>query len=245
MWHVIRCASPAVSRSLIAALCAAPLLVQAATPEDITPGEIARLPAYCPLTQVFTRDDPRAANVDSPARRLYMQLGPSYLALHHYCWGLVHINRAKEAGVSAYARRAMYNFALNEYKFVLKNSTPDFVLLPEIYLRVGEAYVELEAYGSALEAFTRSRELKPDYWPPYVRWAEVLRRLGKKAEALAHLEEGLRLMPTERALIDAYTRTGGNAVQLTKTLQSAPAPRPAAGAASAPAVAASAGAAPP
>jgi tetratricopeptide (TPR) repeat protein len=197
--------------------------VSAATPENITAGEMALLPEYCPLTQTFSKDDPRDASKRSSTRLLFERLGPSYLGLHHYCYGLIHVMRAKQAGVSAYDRRAMYSFAINEYKYVIANATPDFVLLPEIYMRVGEAYVELLDYGQALDAFNKSRALKQDYWPPYVRWATVLLRLGKQPEALAHLEEGLRLMPNERALNDAYTRMGGTRAQLAKALQPAPA----------------------
>jgi len=221
------------------------MLALAATPDNITAGEVALLPEYCPLTQTFSRDDPRNGSVDSPARRLFVQLGPSYMALHHYCWGLIHINRSKQAGLSQYSRRAMFGFALNEYKYVLENSAPDFVLLPEVYLRVGEAHAEMQAYGAALDAFTRSRTLNPDYWPPYVRWADVLARLGKRPEALAHLEEGLRAMPTERGLIEAYERLGGNFARFAKSPRAVPTtppriPESAASAASAPTAAASA-----
>lgn len=227
MWHVVS-ASPAAARAMATmTLCALPLLATGATPDNITPGEVAVLPAYCPLTQTFTRDDPRSS-ADTPARRLFMQLGPSYMALHHYCWGLIHVHRAKQAGVSQYSRRAMYNFALNEYRYVLENSAPDFVLLPEIYLRVGEAHAELEAYSAALDAFSRSRALNADYWPPYVRWADVLVRLGKRSEALAHLEEGLRAMPAERSLVDAYERLGGNFAQFSKSPRAAAQPASAA-----------------
>lgn len=195
--------------------------VQAATPENITAGEIALLPEYCPLTQTFTRDDPRAASVRSPARLLHERLGRSYLGLHHYCNGLIDVMRSRVAGVTPYKRRALLTFALNEYQYVIDNSTPDFVLLPEIYLRVGEAHVELLDYRQALDAFAKSRTLKPDYWPPYARWSAVLLRLGKRAEALTHLEEGLRLMPNERGLIDTYTRMGGTTARLAQIASAA------------------------
>jgi tetratricopeptide (TPR) repeat protein len=199
------------------------VVVPAATPTNITAGEIALLPDYCPLTQTFTKDAHHDAANRSPTRLLFERLGPSFIGLHHYCWGLIHVMRAKQAGVSAYDKRAMYGFAIDEYKFAIRYSTPDFALLPELYLRVGEANVELQDYGQAFDAFSKSRALKLDYWPPYLRWASVLLHLGKQAEALAHLEEGLRIMPNERALIDAYTRMGGTRAQLAKALQAAPA----------------------
>ena len=98
---------------------------------------------------------------------------------------------------------------------------PGFILAPEVLLRIGEAHVELQDYGNALDAFQRSRELKPDYWPPYTSWASVLLRIGKTAEARALLEQGLRLMPTEKALIAMYERMGGDYARFSKTMAAA------------------------
>jgi hypothetical protein len=174
-------------------------------PPDITAGEMALLPPYCPDTQTMSDVDPRGTE---KAARWVAVLGKAFWALHHYCWGLIHVNRASQAGISPQIRRFHYETAINDYRYVVENAQPGFVLLPEVYLRIGEASVELQDYASAMEAFQRSREAKPDYWPPYVRGAAVLTRLGKNADAAALLEQGLARMPSEPALIAAYKRTG-------------------------------------
>jgi tetratricopeptide (TPR) repeat protein len=174
-------------------------------PPDITAGEMALLPPYCPDTQTMSAVDPRGSEKGA---HWVSVLGNAFWGLHHYCWGLIRVNRASRAGVAPQMRRYLYESAINDYQYVLENSPPNFVLLPEIYLRIGEASVELQAYATAMEAFQRSREIKPDYWPPYVRAAAVLTRLGKNAEAAALLQEGLTRMPSEPALLDAYKHTG-------------------------------------
>lgn len=195
-------------------------------PQNVTAGEMALLPEYCPDTQGFQYGD-QHYNTSPRAAYWVGLMGKSFWAHHHYCWALIYINRAKAAGLRPQEREALYRWAINDYRYVVQHSTPDFVLLPEVWTRMGEAYVLLGANGSALEAFGAARRIKPDYWPPYVRWAEVLARLGKRTEALAHLEEGLERMPTERALIEAYERLGGNHARFARS------PRAAASAASA------------
>ena len=195
--------------------------VASAAPDNITRGEMALLPEYCPYTQTFNTGDARTA---ANAERWRAAFGSTFSALHHYCWGLISIKRSKGPGMSGLSRQGLLMSAINDFNYVVQFSTPSFVLLPEVYFRIGETQLELGAYGAALDAFTLSRQAKPAYWPPYLRWSETLVKLGKKPEALAHLEAGLRLMPTERALIAPYERLGGN---YAKWLQALPAPSPA------------------
>lgn len=176
-------------------------------PPNISAGELALLPSYCPDTQTMSDVDPRGSE---QGRYWVGILGPAFWALHHYCWGLIHVHRAKNTGVPAMQRRWHLETAINDYRYVLANSQPDFVLLPELHLRIGEAYVELQAPASALEAFMRSRQVKPDYWPAYTRAAAVLTKAGRNAEALETLREGLVHAPHEPALVQAYTKAGGD-----------------------------------
>jgi tetratricopeptide (TPR) repeat protein len=176
-------------------------------PENITAGEVALLPVYCVDTETMSDNDPRYA----PRAKVWkQQLGETFLALHHYCWGLVRFSRGKAAGVTPQERQWHFATAVREYQYVLDFAKPGFLLTPEIELRIGEAHIELKDYKSAVEAFGRSVDAKVDYWPAYERWAGVFSRLGMKREALKKLEEGIRIMPTEPALIAPYEKLGGN-----------------------------------
>ena len=73
-------------------------------------------------------------------------------------------------------------------------------------------------YGLASAAFDESRKRKPDYPPPYLRWAEVLLMTGNKEGALAHLELGLRQAPKAADLLAQYKRLGGNPEAFIRTL---------------------------
>ena len=56
----------------------------------------------------------------------------------------------------------------------------------------------------------RAREIKPDYWPPYARWAAVLVKANKKVEAKRLIEEGLRYSPDAAPLREQYHNLGGD-----------------------------------
>ena len=65
-------------------------------PSDVTandPREVAMLPKFCIHTRTF-RDSVPGGNNPQEIKRLQAVLGPTYDALHHYCWGLMKTNRA-------------------------------------------------------------------------------------------------------------------------------------------------------
>jgi hypothetical protein len=180
--------------------------------ENITPGELALTPPFCQDVQTMNgwskaRPSPRTG-------QWIGLMGDTFWAMHHYCWALVGLHRAQAAGVPPLTRKWLVKNAVDDYQFVIRNSTPDFVMLPEVFTRMGEAQLLMGEAGSAYGSFVRAREIKPDYWPPYVRWAEVLIKLNKKGEAKKLLEEGLRYSPNSKPLLEQYRLLGGDPAAL-------------------------------
>jgi tetratricopeptide (TPR) repeat protein len=176
--------------------------------ENITAGELALTPAFCQDVQTMngwskTRPSPRTAHWIG-------LMGDSFWAMHHFCWAMVGLYRAQMPGLSPMTRSWLIKNAIDDYRFVVNNSTPDFVLLPEVYTRMGDAQLLLGDVGSAFESFARARALKPDYWPPYLRWADLLVKSNKKTEARDVIAEGLRYSPNAQPLLDKYVALGGN-----------------------------------
>jgi tetratricopeptide (TPR) repeat protein len=186
----------------------APLLLCSpvgAMPERMTRGEIARLPEYCPVTRTFF---PKGFPENpAPEQQPWIALmGPTFWTMHHYCWAMIYWNRAKAAGVPAQTRKYYYNNAIADSHFVIEHSEPGFILLPEIYLRMGQFALALEEPVRAIDYFQESRRAKPDYWPAYVEEADVHARIGRRQLAIELLREGLRLMPGQAQLTDALRR---------------------------------------
>jgi tetratricopeptide (TPR) repeat protein len=176
---------------------------RADTLSNITAGEKAILPEYCADTQTFGYGD--AYSNTSPRAAYWVGLmGKTFWAMHHHCWSLIREHRSRAAGVSRQERDGHLMAAINDYVYVIDNAPPDFVLLPEIYTRIGENYVVLGNIGAAMDAFTAARKKKVDYWPPYTAWARVLVKAGKRQDALAHVETVLKLVPDDAELRRQY-----------------------------------------
>ena len=130
--------------------------------------------------------------------------GKTFWAAHHYCWAQIKIQRSRTVGMPPNTRAYWLNSAVADMYYVVQNATPDFVLLPEVLVRIGEAYVTQEEYAKANEIFEKARAVKPDYWPSYVRWAEVLVKFGKKQDGLELVERVLKVAPDDAELQRQY-----------------------------------------
>ena len=216
---------------MFAVLAGGATVATAQKPPNVTPGEIALLPKYCPDTQGFDYGD-AYYNTSPRAGYWVAQVGKGFWALHHHCWGLVKARRAMMPGTPPEIRKGRLEAAIADYVYVVEHTPPNFVLLPDVFMKIGDTYVLLDNLARAGEAYATARSLKPDFWPVYIQWAAVLDKVGRRKAALDHLEEGIRYNRSAGELLSLYRRLGGNADAFLATL-----PRPAATAASAPATA--------
>jgi tetratricopeptide (TPR) repeat protein len=189
-----------------AALIAISTAAQANTPQNMTLGEIARLPPYCIDAQGMDPRPGAQGTPDAPTPRQaewVARMGKGFWAVHHYCWALLNANRAAAAVLDRRRYVHLHDWAIQDCYYVIRNVDASFPLLPEIYTRVGEFNMKLERPVEAMEHYEMSRRLKPDYWPPYLGLAQVNSRLGRRNEAIQVLNEGLKVMPDEPNLVAA------------------------------------------
>jgi hypothetical protein len=100
--------------------------------------------------------------------------GRSWDGLHHCCWALVHVQRATVGTMPAQQRAHAIDVAIADCEHTTRHSTRDFVLLPEIDLRMGVALALNGRVANALGAFrslapsspTTGRRTcaKPSFW---------------------------------------------------------------------------------
>lgn len=189
-------------------LIAVPEMAAANKPDNITEAEMKLLPRYCPDTMGFNYGD-AYFNTSPRAGRWVALMGKGFWAMHHYCWAQINLHRALRSGVSAQFKRGTLEGVRSDYQFVIAHTTADFIMLPEIFSRLGEVELMLANPNAADKAFASARELKPDYWPAYSHWAEFLIRSGKRAEAKKLLQTGLEYSPTAKVLLEQYRMVGG------------------------------------
>lgn len=161
--------------------------------------EVAMLPSYCPYTQLF-RDHVPGGNDQEMIRNLTARLGSIFNDLHHYCYGLMKMNRAVLLARDSTTKRFYLNDAVGEYDYMILRAKPDFVLLPEILTKKGETLLHLGRGSVAVFEFERAIELKRDYWPAYARLADYYKDNGQRQKAREILEDGLKAAPDTKAL---------------------------------------------
>lgn len=197
-------------------------VVFAAKPSNITEDEMQLIPSYCPDTMGFNYGS--ATYNTSPRAGYWVSLmGKSFWAMHHYCWGLINLNRSQKVGLSSETRKANWEHIYNEYMYVVENSPPDFIMLPEIYTRIGDVQLMLKRPEKANEAFAHARKLKPDYWPAYSHWVEYLMHKNKRDDAFKLVVSGLEQSPDAKVLIEQYRLLGGKLSNLPKASPKKPA----------------------
>jgi tetratricopeptide (TPR) repeat protein len=163
------------------------------------PREVALLPRYCIHTQLFRDRVPGGGNAKE-IERWYSLMGPSYHHMHHYCWGLMKTNRSLLFARTRQYRVFYLEDAIREFDYVIRNATPDFVMLPEIFTKKGENLIRLGRGPLALLELQRAVEMKPDYWPPYAAMSDYFKGIGDLVQAREWLEKGLSASPNTKAL---------------------------------------------
>lgn len=187
----------------------------------LSPGEMAMLPAYCPDTQGFGYGD-ASYNTSPRAGHWVGLMGKSFWAMHHHCLGIYKIHRAALPGIPAHVRKHHLESAVDEFNYVIENSTPNFIMLPEVFRMRGDVQLKLGRLADANESYAIARRHKPDYAPAYINWADELARTGLKKSSLALLEDGLRVAPDSKELRASYAKLGGNVEAFVKALPVAP-----------------------
>jgi Tfp pilus assembly protein PilF len=83
---------------------------------------------------------------------------------------------------------------------------------PDLYDRLGDAYVRKGQYTQAQEALNRAVLLEPSATGPYILLGETFLKLNEPIEALHYLDHAVRMDPTNyithNLLAQAYKATG-------------------------------------
>ncbi|SBT09910.1 conserved exported hypothetical protein [Candidatus Accumulibacter aalborgensis] len=200
----------ALRRLTLASALMATASIATAMPDGITDEEMALIPIYCPYTQSFGKAAGGFRGAPSPLQKPWVAvMGDGFWAVHHYCWAQINLQRALRSSTTSQQRKHLLETVRADYGYVVKNSPKNFILLPELHTRLGEVEVRLVRYREADQSFAKARALKPDYWPAYSHWAEVLINAGKRAEAKQLVKTGLEYSPNSRVLIEQYRLLGG------------------------------------
>jgi hypothetical protein len=194
---------------VIASFAFLPFSSQAMQPDNITQAEMMLIPAYCKDANTFGYGG-TADNMSPNAPKWVALMGPGFWAIHHYCWALITLMRAEKPTTSAMIKLGARQEALGDLGFVVGHSPRDFIMLPEIYTKMGQVELDLKRLRDAETSFAKARMAKADYWPAYFHWAQYLKGAGQKAQAKALVAEGLSYSPGAKPLQELFKLLGGD-----------------------------------
>jgi tetratricopeptide (TPR) repeat protein len=163
--------------------------------------EMMRLPPFCSARL-------NAAQGSPEWNAWRERVGENFVDIHHYCFGLVAIDRYWGARTqqdrSFYLQRAMNNF-----DYIVKAAKPDFALRADVYSDRGALFKLMGKPGEATKDFDKAISINPRLVKPYLQLAD-LHVAGKSPKrALETITEGLRHVPASTALQRRYLELGG------------------------------------
>jgi tetratricopeptide (TPR) repeat protein len=161
--------------------------------------ELAMLPRYCTYTPLF-RDRVPGGNNMAEIKRWRELFGPTFDAMHHYCWGLMGTNRALLLARSKQLKAFYLGSSINEFDYVIDHAPVDFILLPEMLTKKGENLIRLGKGEVGVMELERAIELKPDYWPPYAALSDYYKDSGDVAKAREILQKAASFVPEAKGL---------------------------------------------
>ncbi len=168
--------------------------------QELEPNLVKMLPSYCKYTQYF-RDRLPGGNDRAEIERWTQSLGPTFVHMHHYCFGLLNTNRAIYTSKTRQDRAFNLNNSVTEFQYVIEKAPPEFVLLPEMLTKKGENLVRLGKGPQGFPDLQRAIELKPDYWPPYAAISDYFKEVDNPAQAREWLQKGLEATNNAKALV--------------------------------------------
>lgn len=174
--------------------------------QQVSKADLKLLPPYCKGTQLI-----RDVSGDRTPIEDYIKLyGPAFMHLHHYCWALNTENK--------YYRRALQKhwlqYSIGDLDYVLGNSPPDFIFIPEIHLAKARFYSILKKHGMAIASAHQALQVKPDFAQAYVFISDLHENMGNKASAIKTLEAGYKQVPDSKPILRRMTRLGVKPPQL-------------------------------
>ena len=189
-------------RNVVAAIAVALglLLPAFSGAREYEPQLLYLLPVYCRYTQVI-RDKMPGGNNSAEIARWTRQMGNTFIHMHHYCFGLMDVNRAALMSRTPQDRRHHLGNSILEFNYVIERAPADFSLLPEILTKKGESLIKLGRGPEAVIDLKRAIRIKADYWQAYAALSDHYRGAGDQAQAREWLRKGLSAAPNAPGLV--------------------------------------------
>jgi tetratricopeptide (TPR) repeat protein len=173
-----------------------------------TPAEWAVFPEYCrarySISQYANGTRWEGSVPPAEVQRWERQMGSTFEALHHYCYGLVQASRAAMAG-DAGSKDYLYTRAIEEFNFTLRRATSNNdPFAGEIAARIALAYRGRNDLDRAISFADQAIEIAPKLEAGFSVKGVVLRERGDLEEAAQVLRQGIDSIGRESAELNYF-----------------------------------------
>ncbi|MBW1793691.1 MAG: hypothetical protein JRJ38_04580 [Deltaproteobacteria bacterium] len=169
-----------------------------AGPDRAYERELPLLPAYCRCKAAIDRN--RYKHEGKKWGRVFKskgKRGKEWMHVHHYCFGLIALSRAQR-GLGK--RAHLLSRAEQEFNYMFRHSSPKFILMPEIHLKMGITQKLMGRDAKAVEHFIKATQLKRNYVAAYVHIIDFFKEHQNYKKAIETAKRGLKYSPNSKAL---------------------------------------------
>lgn len=125
----------------------------------------------------------------------------------HLCPGLYALNYSYQFSKKSRDRAYALQAATNELSYVLKYN-PKFPIRSTVLLKRGKAFEEWDKLDKAMADYQEAMHIKPNNTRAYTAVAGIYLKLNNKTEALNIINQGLKIKPKSKLLLNFKKRIG-------------------------------------
>ena len=190
--------------------------------------DLPMLPAWCQTYRFVLKVGQNPYKADPQTMALQAKIDRSGCkGAWHFCWAMARRNRLlfDESTKS----NAGFNVSVmtGDFHFVINESSPTCVLIPEIHVHVGEGYALIGDAKRAEQSFLAALKAKPGYVLAYFGLSDLFENQGNTEKAIAVLQQAIKSNPRssglKQKLARVQARANGESAPALST-EAAPAP---------------------
>lgn len=185
-------------RFMVFILTTLPLAAQAYRWTD---AELRAVPEYCRIRFV---EGAASAQWIGWAKRF----GPAAIHMHHYCDGLLWLNRYAKTFDRREQKRILQS-AYGSFLYMVPRVDNSWPLRGELYYNMGRVQALRGEDGEALIAFRKAIDYDPRLRDAYIAASVLYEKMNDNKQALTLISEGLRHVQDDERLRERYRKLGG------------------------------------
>lgn len=167
--------------------------------------EFKYLPSYCKCKNYNPKiAGKRKEKCLESVRRYFHKYpyGGNWIHLHHYCNALTYLNRYYQGRGDPLT---LLSGAEKNLDYMIRQSNPKFMLVPEYYLKMGIVKESLNKDSEALVCYNKAIMLNKKYVAPYLKLSDYYISRKDLKSALEIINRGLEYSKESKALLRKHT----------------------------------------